>query len=149
MTLLRLFHSGTVTIVPQWHCYDCSTVKLLLLFHSGTVTIVSQWHCCNCSTMALLRLFHIDTALIVPQWHCYDCSTVILLQLFNSNSFEIKILWTVNFVPQWNLLLKNNSMYQEYDTWFQLPTFLFPVHLANITRYGKKYTILIFWTRLF
>ena len=97
VTLLRLFHSETVTIVPQWHCYDCSTVTmlnrstvtLLRLFHGDTVTIVPQWHCCDCSTVTMLRLFHSDTVTIVPQWLCCDCSTVTLLWLFHGKSFEI------------------------------------------------------------
>ena len=37
-------HSYTVRIAPQWHCYDCSTVRLLWLLHSEAVATVSQWH---------------------------------------------------------------------------------------------------------
>ena len=99
-TLLSLFHSDTVTIVPQWHSSDCftvtllrcSTVTLLRLFHSETVAIVPQWHCYDCSTLARLRLFHSDSVTILPQWHCYTCATVMPVQLFHSD--------TVRIVPQ-------------------------------------------------
>ena len=100
MTLLRLLHSDTVTIVPQWDCYHCSTVRLLQLLNSDTVTIflnwtvtiVLQWHCYDCSTVTLLQSFHSDTVTIVPQWQCYDCCTVALLRLLHSD--------TVMIVPQ-------------------------------------------------
>ena len=115
--LLQLLHGETVTIVPQWDCCNCSTVRPLWFFYNWTVTNVPQWHCYDCSTVALLRLLHGYTVTIVPQWHCYDCSTVTMLWLFPSKSFETEILWTVNFVPQWNSLLKNSNMYQEHDTW--------------------------------
>ena len=98
----RFSHNWTVTIVPQWHCYDCSTVTSLRFFHKWTVTTVPQWHCydapqwhcCHCSLVALLRLLHGDTLTIVPQWHCCDCSIVTLLRLFHSD--------TVTIVPQWH-----------------------------------------------
>ena len=117
MTLWWLFHSDTMVNFAHWDCCDCSTVTLLRLFHNDTGSIVAQWNCCDCSTVTLLSLFYSNTVMIVPQWHCYNCSTVTVLRLFHSNSFEIEILWTVNFVPQWNSLLKNNNLYQEYGTW--------------------------------
>ena len=82
-----------VPIVPDWRCYDCSTVRLLQLLHGETVTIVPQWDCCNCSTVRPLWFFYNWTVTNVPQWHCYDCSTVALLRLLHG--------YTVTIVPQW------------------------------------------------
>ena len=92
MTLLRLFHSDTVTVVPHWYCYDCSTTTLLRLFQSDTAAIVPQWHCFDCSTVTRLRLFYSDTATIVQQWDRCDRSIVTLLRFFHSG--------TVTIVPQ-------------------------------------------------
>ena len=92
--LIRLSHSDTVTIASQCHCYDCSTVRLLPLLHSEAVAIVPQWHCYDCPAVTMLWLFHNGTVTIVLQWHCYDCSTVTMLWLFHSG--------TVTIVPQWH-----------------------------------------------
>ena len=166
VTLLRLFHSDIVAIVPKWHCYNCSTVALLRLFHSDIVTTVRQWDCCDCSTVALLRLFHSDTVTIVPQWHCCNFSTMALLRLFHSG--------TVTIVPYWHCYNGSLVTALRYKFYGLLTLFhseihcwrvtactrntthdsnsqlcLYPVHFANVTRYSKKYTILIFWTRPF
>ena len=90
----RFSHNWTVTIVPQWHCYDCSTMTSLRFFHKWTVTTVPQWHCYDCSTVTLLSLFLSGTVTIAPWWHSYHCSTVTLLRLFHSDSATI--------VPQWH-----------------------------------------------
>ena len=92
-------------------------MRLLQLLHSETVMIFLQLNCYECPTVTLLRLLYGCTVTVAPRLHCYDCSTVTMLWLFPSKSFEIEILWTVNFVPQWNSLLKNSNMYQEHDTW--------------------------------
>ena len=42
MTLLRFFHSGTVTIVPQLQRYNCSTLTLLRLFQLSRQILVPR-----------------------------------------------------------------------------------------------------------
>ena len=125
MTLLRLFHSETVTIVPQWHCYDCSIVTLLQSFHSDTITIVPWWHYYYCSTVTLLRLFHSDTTTIVPQWDCYDCSTVTLLRLFHSGNAAI--------VPQWHCYDCSTVRALRYKFYGLLTLYHSKIHCWRIT----------------
>ena len=43
-THFAISNDETVTVVPEWHCYDFSTIRLLQLSHSDTVMIASQWH---------------------------------------------------------------------------------------------------------
>lgn len=98
--MLQLFHSGTVMIVrlwdcyvrPQWHCHDCSSVRLLKFSHSDTVLIFPWWHCYKYSELELSRLFHCETVTTFPHCNCYHCSIVRLLRFFHSG--------TVTNVPQ-------------------------------------------------
>ena len=93
--LLRFFHSGAVTNVPQ------GLFHMLQLFHSGTVMIVRlwdcyvrpQWHCHDCSSVRLLKFSHSETLMIFPQWHCFDFSMVTLLQVFRGGTVTIVPLW--------------------------------------------------------
>ena len=73
------FNHQTVTIVPEWHRYDISTIGLLQLSHSYTVRIAPQWHCYDCSTVRLLQLLHSEAVAIVSQWHGYDFFKIGLL----------------------------------------------------------------------
>ena len=41
-TLFAISNRETVTIVPEWHRYDFSMIRVLQLSHSDTVTIVLQ-----------------------------------------------------------------------------------------------------------
>ena len=93
--LLRFFHSGAVTNVPQ------GLFHMLQLFHSGTVMIARlwdcyvrpQWHSHDCSSVRLLRFSHSETLMIFPQWHCFDFSMVTLLQVFWGGTVTIVPLW--------------------------------------------------------
>ena len=82
--MLQLFHSGTVMIVrlwdcyvrPQWHCHDCSSVRLLKFSHSESLMIFPQWHCFDFSMVTLLQVFRGGTVTIVPLWGCDNFSTL-------------------------------------------------------------------------
>ena len=120
---MTLFHSDTVTIVPQWNCYDCSTVTLLRLFHTGTVTIVPWRHCYDCSTMTLLSLLHSETVAAVPQWHCYDVPQ-----------------WHCYDVPQWHCYERSTVRALRYKFYGLLTLVHSEVNCWRITRCTRNTT---------
>ena len=95
VTLLRLFHSGTVVIVPQSDCWDCSTVALLWLLHSDTVT---NFCVIQIIASALFRFWVIESQLS-------DCSCSHFLSYYKiSFSFSWLAIIQILF---WNLLSVN------------------------------------------
>ena len=106
-SLARLFNS-------HWH--ECSTVTGTVVQQSLARMFNSHWY--NCSAVAstivqqaLARFFNSRVAgwFFNSHWHDFSTVTDIIFSFFYAG----------RILQQWCSLLKNRTIYHEYDTWFQ------------------------------